>query len=73
MITAVFRVKKTTKGMTVHAEFTGSGPRARKRVQKKRFRDAYGSAASKLRRWIEDWEKSCQEDGIPTQHSIEVT
>ena len=73
MITAVFRVKRTASGLTVHAEFTGHGPRARKRVQKKCFRDAYGCASSKLQDWINDWEKGCAADGIQTQYSIEVT
>lgn len=72
MITAVFRVKRTASGLTVQAEFTGQGPRGRKHVQIKRFRDAYGSASSKLQHWIDDWKKSCEADGIQTQYSIEV-
>ena len=74
MITAVFRVKRTASGLTVRAEFTGQGSRGvRNRVQIKRFRDAYGCASSKLRHWIDDWEKGCAADGIQTQYSIEVT
>ena len=73
MITAVFRVRRTASGLTVHAEFTGQGPRGRKHVQTKRFRDAYGCASSKLQDWINDWEKGCAADGIQTQYSIEVT
>ena len=71
VITAIFRVKRTANGLTVHAEFTG--PRGRKRVQIKRFRDAYGSASSKLQHWIDDWEKGCAAEGIHAQYSIEVT
>tara|TARA_R110000868_G_scaffold391969_1_gene662431 strand:- start:6 stop:263 length:258 start_codon:yes stop_codon:yes gene_type:complete len=73
MITAIFRVKRTANGLTVQAEFTGHGPRGRKHVQTKRFRDAYGSASSKLQDWIDDWKKCCAAVGIHAQYSIEVT
>ena len=73
MITAIFRVKRTANGLTVQAEFTGHGPRGRKHIQTKRFRDTYGCASSKFQDWIDDWKKCCEVDGIQTQYRIEVT